>query len=177
MSFPLEKGAAFANSQVYRPGGMHGGGGGQCDALNYNYPWRDNFCESRSWPVPFCPTGKGHQGQDIRPSECKKDTFWAVAVEDGVIAMIGTFSVTLQTPSGILYRYLHLNKNLEVEELDRVKKGQRIGKVSDWFGGEATTIHLHFDAKAAFELSDERMLTFLPPYTSLIESYKKLMYP
>src|SRR5258708_1168464 len=45
--FPIENAPAFANSQVYRPGGQHGGGGGQCAAVNYDYPWRDNFCEKR----------------------------------------------------------------------------------------------------------------------------------
>ena len=43
MRFPIEKGPAFANSQVYGRGGMHGGGGGQCDSANYSYPWRDNY--------------------------------------------------------------------------------------------------------------------------------------
>ena len=127
--FPLEQGPAYLNSQVYRPGGMHGGGGGQCDNVNYSYPWRDNFCEERSWVVAFCPAGRGHQGQDIRPSSCRKDMYWAVAVEDGVIANVGTYSVTLQTANGVLYRYLHLNMDeLAVEELDRVNKSARIGK-------------------------------------------------
>src|SRR5215510_12051446 len=48
MRFPLEAGPAYANSQVYRPGGMHGGGGDQCASGNYSYPWRDIYCETRS---------------------------------------------------------------------------------------------------------------------------------
>jgi hypothetical protein len=72
--FPLEQGPAYLNSQVYRPGGDHAGDGDQCDATNYSYPWRDNFCEARKWDVKFCPTGKGHQGNDIRPGTCKKNT-------------------------------------------------------------------------------------------------------
>ena len=174
--FPLEQGPAYLNSQVYRPGGMHGGGGGQCDNVNYSYPWRDNFCEERSWVVAFCPAGRGHQGQDIRPSSCRKDMYWAVAVEDGVIANVGTYSVTLQTANGVLYRYLHLNMDeLAVEELDRVNKSAKIGKVSNYFGTASTTIYLHFDVKGAVRVGDSRVVSYLPPYTSLVRSYKRLM--
>src|SRR5580704_17132411 len=49
------------NSQVYRPGGMNGGKGGQCDHLNYSMPWADVFCENRGHSTPLCPSGKGHQ--------------------------------------------------------------------------------------------------------------------
>jgi murein DD-endopeptidase MepM/ murein hydrolase activator NlpD len=178
MRFPLEEGPAFLNSQVYRPGGEHGGGGGQCDRANYSYPWRDNFCESRSWDVDFCPTGHGHQGQDIRPPTCKKDTYWAVAVEDGVVANVGTYSVTLQAVNGMLFRYLHINMDeLVVGPLDGVKKGARIGKVSNWFGNTHTTIHLHFDVKGAIRVGDGRVVSYLPPYTSLVTAYKRLMEP
>jgi murein DD-endopeptidase MepM/ murein hydrolase activator NlpD len=176
MRFPLEQGPAYLNSQVYRPGGMYGGGGDQCDKVNYSYPWRDNFCENRSWPVAFCPSGKGHQGQDIRPSSCKKDIHWAVAVEDGVVASIGTYSITLQAGNGVLYRYLHLNMDeLAVDELDRVTKGTRIGKVSNFFGDTTTTIHLHFDVKGTVRVGDTRVVSYLPPYTSLVASYRRLM--
>src|SRR5881396_3514225 len=34
------------------------------------YPWRDNFCEARSFNVGQCASGFGHQGQDIRPRPC-----------------------------------------------------------------------------------------------------------
>jgi len=103
---------------------------------------------------------------------------WAVAVSDGVIANVGTYSVTLQAPNGVLYRYLHLNmSDLAVDELDHVRKGDRIGKVSNWFGDERTTIHLHFDIKGPVRVGDRTIVAYLPPYTSLIEAYKKLMSP
>ncbi|MBE7608387.1 M23 family peptidase, partial [Salmonella enterica subsp. enterica serovar 4:-:1,2] len=35
-----------------------------------SYPWRDNFCESRSFEVWQCVGGYGHQGEDIRAAEC-----------------------------------------------------------------------------------------------------------
>jgi murein DD-endopeptidase MepM/ murein hydrolase activator NlpD len=178
MRFPLESGPAFANSQVYRAGGMYGPAGDQCSSANYSYPWRDIYCEKRSWAMALCPDGKGHQGQDIRPATCKKDTHWAVAADDGVIANVGTYSVTLQAANGVLYRYLHLNiGDLAVEELDHVKKGDRIGKVSNWFGDTTTTIHLHFDIKGTIQVNGRSLVTYLPPYTSLVASYNTLMNP
>ena len=71
MRYPIEDYPSYANSQVYMHGGYLGPGGGQCDAPNYSYPWRDNYCESRSWDMPLCPAGQGHQGQDIRPGTCR----------------------------------------------------------------------------------------------------------
>jgi murein DD-endopeptidase MepM/ murein hydrolase activator NlpD len=101
-----------------------------------------------------------------------------VAVEDGVIANVGTYSVTLQTANGMLFRYLHINMDeLAVGSLDRVKKGARIGKVSNWFGDTHTTIHLHFDVKGAVRVGDGRVVSYLPPYTSLVSAYKRLMNP
>src|SRR5690606_39747974 len=79
MRFPIEEPPAFANSQVYNPGGYLGPGGGQCDAFNYSYPWRDNYCETRQWDMPLCPAGTGHQGQDIRPATCENNKYWGVA--------------------------------------------------------------------------------------------------
>src|SRR5690242_14735552 len=71
--FPFEKGPAFANSQVWGHGGNEGPGNtSQCDAVNFTYPWHDNYCETRDWDMPLCPGGHGHQGQDIRAADCKK---------------------------------------------------------------------------------------------------------
>jgi murein DD-endopeptidase MepM/ murein hydrolase activator NlpD len=176
MRFPTEKAPAYLNSQVYRPGGQHGGGGGQCASANYSYPWVDNFCETRSWANKLCPAGKGHQGVDIRPATCQRDVHWAVAVDDGVIANVGKFSVTLQTAAGTLYRYLHMSMNdLAVNELDHVKKGQKIGKVSNDFDGTPTTIHLHFDIKDRVVIDGKEVATYIPPYASLTAAYERLI--
>ncbi len=170
MQFPLQ-GAAYLNSQVHRPGGQKAGS--QCAEINYNYPWRDNYCESRHRPMAMCSSGRGHQGQDIRPATCKRDTHWAVAVEDGLIAQVGKYSVTLQTPKGTMYRYLHLNMNkLAIRESERVKKGQKIGLVSNHFNGTPTTIHLHFEAKDTIQYNGITQRLFLPVYSSLVHSYK-----
>ena len=174
--FPLEQGPAFANSQVYRPGGSHGSGGTQCDKANYQYPWRDYICETRGWTMPLCPSGHGHQGQDIRPASCEKYKYWAVAVDDGLITNVGKYSVSLQGSDGVIYRYLHLKMDsLAVGRLTHVRKGQHIGLVSDWFGKTHTTIHLHFDAKATFAMSNGPFTVYVPPYGSLVDAYKRLM--
>ena len=123
----------------------------------------------------ICPSGKGHQGQDIRPATCTAKVHWVVAVEDGFIAQIGTYSVTLQSANGTLYRYLHLQMDdLAVRELDKVKRGERIGKVSNDYPGSSTTIHLHFDIKDSVIVGSKKIIAFVPPYSSLVESYKRL---
>ncbi len=168
MRFPMEQPKAFANSQVYGNGGGQGTGG-QCDAVNYSYPWHDNFCESRSYAMPLCPAGTGHQGQDIRPPSCAKDMHWVVAVEAGTITSVGSYSVYLTAADGTRFDYLHMS-TLQVRVGDRVTKGQRMGKVSNQFGGTPTTIHLHFNIRQAVGTLGA---VYVPPYMSLIESYKR----
>ena len=62
MRFPIKEGPAYPNSQVWGVGGYKGPAGSQCDDKNYSYPWHDNYCETRSWDMPLCPAGQGHQG-------------------------------------------------------------------------------------------------------------------
>ncbi|MGX6648754.1 M23 family metallopeptidase [Maricaulaceae bacterium MS644] len=111
MDWPLDE-RGFPNSQVYRPGGYQSAGG-QCDASNYDYPWQDNFCETRGHGNAFCQGGQGHQGQDIRPASCPPVTggaHMAVAAADGYISNIGSISVWLRDEeSGRTYWYMHLN--------------------------------------------------------------------
>lgn len=181
MRFPIEQAPAYANSQVYGYGGFAAPGpGGQCDDRNYSYPWRDNFCETRSWTNGMCPAGKGHQGQDIRPATCEKKAHWAVAAESGRITSIGSYTVTLLGDSGRIYRYLHLdmagvNALFPTPASRNVERGQHIGKVSADFGGNATTIHLHFEIKAPVASGGGGAVTFVPTYSSLVDSYGRLL--
>ncbi|MGD8613532.1 MAG: M23 family metallopeptidase [Desulfobacterales bacterium] len=168
MRFPVQKAPAYANSQVWGVGGMNGPGGSECHADNYSYPWRDNYCEKRGWPMPLCPSGTGHQGQDIRPSTCTDSAYWAVAAEGGTITYIGSYSVSLQGDSGIRHSYLHLNHStLSVWVGKRVAKGDKIGKISDNMGSTATTIHLHYAMKSGG--------IYIPTYMSLVRSYEDLI--
>ncbi len=188
--FPIAA-LAYANSQVYSPGGDHypsygHASGSQCDAKNYAYPWHDNFCEARSWSNVMCKSGNGHQGQDIRPQTCKAKLYWAVAVEDGTITQVGSYTVALtgtDTPHRI-FRYLHLDSaSLKVKVGDHVVRGQKIGLVSDNFGTsngkpQHTTIHLHFEVRIAQSetLPDGTVLaasSFVPPYNALVDAYSR----
>lgn len=173
MRYPLESAPSYPNSQVWGRGGLNGGGGGQCDAENYNYPWWDNFCETRSWDVPMCPGGKGHQGQDIRPATCEKNKHWAVAAERGEITNIGTYTVTLVGESGSRHRYLHMEpSSLQVSVGSKVERGDRLGRVSNSFGDTPTTIHLHYDI---FQTVNGVGPSYVPPYMSLVRSYEELI--
>ena len=168
MLFPMEEGEAFANSQVWGRGGLNGGGGTQCDKQNFSYPWHDNYCETRSWDMPLCPSGQGHQGQDIRASDCKDKTHRVVAAADGRITNVGSYSVYLTAEDGTRYDYLHM-ANVAVKEGDSVKQGQHLGLVSNQFNGESTTVHLHFNIK---QNVDGVGSVYVPTYLSLIQSYE-----
>ncbi len=176
MRFPIQSPKAFANSQVYGHGGMSGPGGGQCDPGNYVYPWHDNFCETRGYTTALCPSGKGHQGQDIRPNSCAAATYVTVAAEAGTITAIGPYIVHLVTPGGRDYLYLHMQMDkLKVKVGDHVARGQPMGLVSNNFGGTATTIHLHFEIKQPVTHNGATITTRVPPYTSLLDSYQRML--
>lgn len=173
MRFPIENAPAYANSQVWGRGGSQGPGGGQCDAQNYAYPWSDTYCEPRTWDMPMCPSGTGHQGQDIRASTCENRVHPAVAAEDGTITSIGTYSVTLVTANGTRHRYLHMDPGtLLVTQGMTVTRGQRLGFVSNAFGGTPTTIHLHYDIQQNVSGLGN---VYVPTYMSLVSSYEDLL--
>lgn len=171
---------AFANSQVYRPGGgqASAGSGGQCDLSNYSMPWTDNFCEQRSWKMPLCPNGKGHQGADIRPPTCESKKWLVVAAETGtIIGRTSSTAITLRGNSGRIYRYLHVHPtSFLVNVGDKVSAGQSLAKVSNFMGGSPnTTIHLHFDIQQVVRVNGVPKMVFVPLYTSLVNAYRKQM--
>ncbi|MEO1475251.1 MAG: M23 family metallopeptidase [Pseudomonadota bacterium] len=186
MVFPILDAPSYAQSQVFRFGGGIGGGD-ECDPRNYEYPWQDNFCETRSRnnSTPGCPLPRVHLGQDIRVGDaaaCEAmrreyrnnpagiSRYKIVAVEDGIISNIGSYTVNLRAGPRI-YRYMHMNmRALQVSLGDEVKAGQHIGYYSKDFGGTPTTFHLHFEIK---QNTPDGGWTFVPPYTSLVEAYAR----
>jgi murein DD-endopeptidase MepM/ murein hydrolase activator NlpD len=179
IEFPIKLGSAdgaFANSQVYRPGGQ--ASGSQCSLSNYAMPWTDNFCEKRDWDMPLCPTGKGHQGQDIRPPTCKAGVWESVAVEDGVVASTNsnTSSVLVLGRSGTIYQHLHMDPaTFAVHPRDQVRASQTLGRIANFMnGGPNTTIHLHFAVQQTVAAGSVARRIFVPPYTSLINAYRQL---
>jgi murein DD-endopeptidase MepM/ murein hydrolase activator NlpD len=170
---------AFLNSQIYGPGGYKGPPGGQCDKRNYDpKQQRDNFCEARSWAMPLCPSGSGHQGQDIRPPTCIEDARWdAVAVEAGIITSVTkNTTVSLKGDSGTEYRYLHLlGSSIGVKKGQRVAQGDVIGRVSNIMNGTpSTTRHLHFDVRQTIKVGDKVISAHVPLYSSLIAAYRRM---
>ena len=183
MRFPIKSAPAFLQSQVW---GWGGGikGGDQCDPRNYEYPWQDNFCETRSSNrnSPYCPVSKIHQGQDIRvgtadgcnqlrrTSPADRALYEVVAVEDGIVQSIGTYTVT-QRSGPRIYKYMHMNmRALQVSAGDTITKGQTLGYVSNDFGGTATTFHLHFEM---LQNTADSGWVHVPPYTSLVAAYER----
>ena len=179
--FPAED-AAFINSQVYGAGGskaaVNGMGASQCDPVNYNYPWRENFCEKRGKNQYFCAQG-GHTGNDIRPATCVKSKHWVIAPEKGVIYSIGSYGVRLMADDGTWYQFLHMD-NIAVTEGQTVAAGQRLGKFSNVFfdsDGNAvpTTIHMHLDMKESYAPTngDEPFIDRVNPYMTLVAAYER----
>ena len=183
MVFPIKSSPAYLQSMVFTFGGGMVGGD-QCDTRNFEYPWRDNFCETRSANrgSVYCPVNKIHQGQDIRvgtAASCKSERSTpaadrmaneVVAVEDGVISNVGSYSVNLRS-GGRVYKYLHLNMaKLSVKIGDTVKAGDTIGYVSNDFGGTPTVLHLHFEIT---QNNGNGGWDYVPPYTSLVTAYER----
>jgi hypothetical protein len=182
MRFPVREAPAYANSQVWGHGGSEGPGGSQCDRANYSYPWWDNYCEPRQWDMPMCPGGTGHQGQDIRPQTCDDATYWTVAAEAGTITDDSGTAIKLKTDSGRTHRYLHLEPSSVVVDVgDELQPGDKIGKISNYTGGEyPTTLHLHYDFRQYVQ-SDPKDgsvidgTVYVSPYMSLVDAYLRLL--
>ncbi|GAB4210833.1 MAG: hypothetical protein OHK0013_31940 [Sandaracinaceae bacterium] len=169
--FPIRDAPAYANSQVWGVGGSMGPSGSQCDTRNFSYPWRDNYCESRSWDMPLCPAGTGHQGQDIRASDCRGEVHPVIAVTNGMITNVGSYSVYLTAPDGTRYDYLHM-RPVTVREGQTVRAGDVVGYVANEFGGTPTTMHLHFNIRR--NVSGVGVV-YAPTYMSLVRAYERLL--
>lgn len=213
MRFPFANAPAYVKSQSFMPWGDcyrsgHTGRLGrknglytckvngipltfnEATAANFTYPWRDNFCELRDFQVGQCPGGYGHQGQDMRPSNCVLKNEAAdrclpyqhtiAAVRDGLIwrmpGNLGAY-IVINTPNEFVrFRYLHMNpKFMDEEGLvsgRQVSQGEIIGKVATWGDFEnGTSYHLHFNMQVVTKLG----WVWVNPYMSLVLSYENLI--
>ncbi len=178
--FPMAAAPAYANSQMYRVRREPG----QANSPSYAYPWRDNFCERRGFPVSQCPAGIGHQGQDIRPAQCSpepcRSSHDLVAVRDGVVLrglkQEAAYIVINTENEHIRFRYLHMNPG----KMDQdgllsgriVHEGEVIGQVSNFSKKEGgTSYHLHFDVQAF----TRKGWLFVNPYMTLVAAYERLI--
>jgi hypothetical protein len=208
--FPLPETPAFANSQSFnhwgdcdQTGRVSLGTLGKTalyrcrvndqllvadESVNYAYPWRDNFCEHRYFFVGDCPSGLGHQGQDIRPSSCAQRIEGAnrcepyqhdvVAARDGMVLRtpgeIALYIVTNTTNERVRFRYLHMYpKYLDQDRMVSgrvVHEGEVVGKAGNFQRRErATTYHLHFDIQVPTKYG----WVFVNPYMSLVAAYER----
>ncbi len=183
--YPLKLGAGnypHMNSQIWGYGGGGWGGkgaagGSESDRRNYDaMQQRDNYCEVRGWTMPLCPSGVGHQGQDIRPPSYK-DKYWeAVAVVDGMITNVtSNTTVQLKGDDGTDYYYLHMHSStITVKTGAKVRQGQVLGKVSKIMNGSpSTSLHLHFQARQRIKAGDKTLSVYVPVFTSLVASLRK----
>jgi murein DD-endopeptidase MepM/ murein hydrolase activator NlpD len=178
--FPLAKAPVLISSQQFgrrKPGERSG-----------VYPWRDNFCEARSFQVWQCAAGFGHQGQDIRPAPCPANSDSAchprkhavVAVRDGVVIrslkqQAATLQINTRTEH-IRFRYMHMNpSSLDADGIlngRRVAEGEKIGVVSNYLDfPNGTSYHLHFD----IQVFTRDGWIWVNPYSTLIASYERLI--
>jgi len=154
------------------------------------YPWRDNFCEMRGFFVGQCPSGLGHQGEDIVPvgcafkgrdgDPCDRSHHRVVAVHDGVVLRAprqeGLVIETNAPGTHLRFRYLHMNPKVVDEDGffsgRAVRKGEIIGKVSNFSGREAgTSYHLHFD----LHVPTKDGWTLVNPYMTLVTAYEQMI--
>ena len=203
MRFPILQPDAYLNSQLYRNGGGRESSANpvigvdadgnpqfefnQCDVTNYSYPWQDNFCENRSWSNKFCAGDVGHEGVDIRGASCRSsaqldadgqsDVNVVVAAEDGTVIDSAPHLIKIEsTDATTFYVYLHMDQRL-VDFGDTVVRGQPIGRIAnlDRYGNSNTTRHLHFEIQQNFELDGTTFVRSLPPYSTLIDAYQRLL--
>jgi hypothetical protein len=189
--FPLQKTPAFVHSQEFRNRKSSDTPIDEWTGSNSSYPWRDNFCESRSFNVGQCPGGFGHQGQDIRPAPCppvgegetpscdpKQQA--VVAVRDSVvIRSLKQQAVTLQVNTSsehLRFRYMHMNPaTLDADGVLNgrgVGEGEKLGVVSNYLDHpNGTSRHLHFDVQV---FTRDGWL-WVNPYVTLISAYERLI--
>jgi hypothetical protein len=189
--FPLEKAPAFAHSQSVSTRRSNDKPLDELTGGPTSYPWQDNFCEARSFGVGQCPSGFGHQGQDIRPGSCSPFSGSGdhcdpkqqavVAVRDGVlIRSLKQQAATLQVNTSnehIRFRYMHMNPaSMDADAVlsgRRVEESEKIGVVSNYLDHpNGTTRHLHFDVQV---FTRDGWL-WVNPYVTLISAYERLIH-
>ncbi|MBV9556871.1 MAG: M23 family peptidase [Pseudolabrys sp.] len=157
---------------------------------NWTYPWRDNFCEWRDFLVGQCPGGYGHQGQDIRPSNCViKDNFSdrcepyqheIAAVHDGMIwrtpGNLMAFLAFNNANEHVRFSFLHMNPKLMDQDgviTGRlVREGETLGKVANWGDYDhGTAYHLHMN----MQVFTKAGWVWVNPYMTLVAAYERLI--
>jgi peptidase M23-like protein len=188
---PLGDHQGTTKTAYFGPGGEGGASGAdQCDPRNFDNTNRDTYCEVRSGTDrDGCQRRDIHQGIDIHggtPDTCRrmKDAereiknggspnlakiVPIVAVQEGDISHIGSYSVDLRAGAR-KFRYLHMHKpTLQVREGDHVTKGQLVGYMWNNFGNDVTIFHLHLEISASVDGEWQHV----SPYLSYIRAMER----
>jgi hypothetical protein len=197
--FPAAQAPAYVNTQAFRRRGGLVIAWAPASAADdevhdarpepAQYIWRDNFCERRDFSVGQCPSGRGHQGQDIlgvtcepgpRKRDCRANQDDVAAARDGMILREtwndSFFLVTNAPGERLRFRHLHMHPR----QLDDagivsgrvVKEGDRLGTIGNYNRRPGlTTTHLHFEIQVPTRDGYVRV----NPYMTLIASYEHLI--
>ncbi|MBV9984904.1 M23 family metallopeptidase [Bradyrhizobium sp.] len=183
--FPLDA-PAFIHSQSFG----RRQSGDSSDRPSGLYPWRDNFCEARSFNVGQCAGGHGHQGQDLRAGACPAPSDSSnscdpkqqpvFAVRDGILIrarqqQAATLQVNTLTEH-IRFRYMHMNPaSMDADGVLNgrvVAEGEKIGVVSNYLDHpNGTSRHLHFDV----QVFTRDGWIWVNPYITLVSAYERLI--
>ena len=189
--FPLPRTPAYVHSQSFRSRRSTDKPIDELTGSNTSYPWQDHFCEARSFNVGQCPSGFGHQGEDIRPApcpavsegeanQCDPKQQAVVAVRDGIVIRAPKQqAVTLQVNSRtehVRFRYMHMNPaTLDTDGVlngRKLDEGEKIGVVSNYLDHpNGTSRHLHFDV----QVFTRDGWIWVSPYVTLISAYERLI--
>ncbi len=203
--FPAAAAPAYVNTQAFRRRGGHviawapaaaapeeSDHDARHDSAKQDpvkYVWRDNFCERRDFGVGQCPSGRGHQGQDIlgvtcepgpRKRDCAANKDAVVAAREGMILREtwndSFFLVTNAQGERLRFRYLHMHpRKLDGENVFSgrvVKEGDPLGTIGNYNRRPGlTTTHLHFELQVPTRDGYVRV----NPYMTLIASYEHLI--
>jgi len=58
---------------------------------------------------------------------------------------------------------------------DAVGRGERLGIVSNDFGGDSPSYHPHFEIKQSVLIDDQLTMAHVPPYATLVDAYQRLL--
>lgn len=200
--FPAAEAPAYVNTQAFRkrsgfviawapaaPADENGHDARPEPEQPAQYVWRDNFCERRDFSVGQCPSGRGHQGQDIlgvtcepgpRKRDCRANSDGVVAAREGMILRESWndsfFLFTNAQGERLRFRHLHMHpRRLDDDDVFSgrvVKEGDRLGTIGNYNRRPGmTTTHLHFEIQVPTRDGYVR----INPYMTLVASYEHLI--